>query len=110
MQHLLEVLNISHAELGHVLLELSLLIVNFVLQFNNFLSQSQLICNGSMEGDTDANWKLKIIDAEARIFKPLINEVVQDVHIKEGQVIEDLRLLLALYQQLKSIITKIFVT
>ena len=110
MRHLLEVLNVSHAELGHVLLELSLLIVNIVLQFNDFMSQSQLICNGTVKRDTNANGKLKIIDADAWIFKPLINEVIQDFHSEEGQIVEDLRLLLALYQQLKSVITKIFVT
>lgn len=84
--------------------------VNLVLQFDDLLSQSQLIYNGSMEGDTDANWKLKIIDVEAWVVKPFINEVIQNIHIKEGQIVEDLRLLFALYQQLKSIIAKIFVT
>ena len=63
-----------------------------------------------MEGDTYVHWELKIINAEARVVKPLINEIVQNIHIKEGQIVEDLRLLLALYQQLKSIIAKITVT
>ena len=76
MQHLLEGLNIFHAEFGHILLELSLLIVNFVLQLDDLLSQGQLICNGSVEGDADVNWQLKIINAYARVVKPLINEIV----------------------------------
>ena len=62
-----------------------------------------------MEGDAEANWKLKIIKTEVWVVKPLINEVIQDFHIKEGQIVEDLRLLLALYQLLKSIIAKIVV-
>ena len=62
-----------------------------------------------MEGDTDSNWKLKVVDVDAGVFKPLINEVVQDVRIEEEQIIEDLRLLLALYQLLKSIITKLII-
>ena len=40
VQHSLEVLDILHAELCHVLLELSFLIVDLLLQFNNALSQS----------------------------------------------------------------------
>ena len=44
------------------------------------------------------NGKLKVVKAEILIVEPFINEVVQDVHIKEGQIIEDLRLLLALDQ------------
>ena len=62
-----------------------------------------------MEGDAEANWKLKIIKADIWAVKPLINKLVQNLHIKEGKIIEDFRLLLALYQLLKSIITKIFV-
>ena len=109
MQHQLEVLNISHTELGHVLLELIFLIVNFVLQFNYPLSQSQLRSNGTLKGDADANWELKIIKAEIRVVKPLINELVQNVHIEEGQIIEDLCLLLALNKLLKSIITTLII-
>ena len=62
-----------------------------------------------MEGHVDANGKLKIIKAEILIVEPFINEIVQDVHIKEGQIIEDLRLLLALDQLLKGILTKFFI-
>ena len=40
VKHDLEVLNILHAELGHMLLELSFLIVDLVLQFNSALSKS----------------------------------------------------------------------
>ena len=87
----------------------SLLIVNFGLQFDNLLSQSQLRSNGALKGDADANWELKIIKAKIGVVKPLLNEVVQDVHIEEGQIIEDLRLLLALYQLLKSIISTIII-
>ena len=92
-----------------MLLELFLLIVNFVFQFDNLLSQSQLRSNGALKGDADANGELKIIKAEVLIVEPFINEIVQDVHIKEGQIIEDLRLLLALDQLLKSIIAKFFI-
>ena len=56
-----------------------------------------------MEGDAEANWELKIIKTEIWAVKPLINKLVQDLHIKEGKIIEDFRLLLALYKQLKSI-------
>ena len=59
-----------------------------------------------MKGDTDANGELKIIKAEILIVEPFINEIVQDIHIEEGQIIEDLRLLLALDQLLQSILTK----
>ena len=38
VQHNLEVFHILHAELGHVLLELSFLIVDLLLQFNDSLS------------------------------------------------------------------------
>ena len=40
MQHDLEVLDILHIERGHMLLELSLFIVNLVLQFDDALSNS----------------------------------------------------------------------
>ena len=60
-----------------------------------------------MQGDAEANWELKIIKTEVWAVKPLINELVHDLHIKEGKIIEDFRLLLALYKQLKSIIAKI---
>ena len=63
-QHLLESLNIFHAKLGHILLEVSLLIVNFVLQLNNLLSYGQLICNSFVEGDADVHRQLKIINAD----------------------------------------------
>ena len=92
-----------------MLLELFHLKVNLVLQFNNSLGQSQLRSNCALEGDADANGKLKIIKAEILIVEPFINEIVQDVHIKEGQIIEDLRLLLALDQLLESIIAKFFI-
>ena len=85
MHHDLEVLNVFNIEVGHVLLELRLLIVNLVLQFNNPLSQSQLRSNGTLERDTDANWELKIIKAEIRVVKPFINEVIQNIHIKGGR-------------------------
>ena len=62
-----------------------------------------------MEGDAEANWELKIIKTEVWAVKPLMNKLVQNLHIKEGKIIEDLRLLLALYQLLKSVIAKIVV-
>src|SRR4051812_31122655 len=62
-----------------------------------------------MEGGVDVNWQLEIINAEAWIIKPFVDEVVQHVHIKEGQIVEDLRLFLALDQHLKGIITKIVI-
>ena len=40
VQHDLEVLDILHIERGHMLLELSLFIVNFVFQLNDALSNS----------------------------------------------------------------------
>ena len=80
-----------------------------MLQFNDSLSQSQLRSNGALKGDADANGELKIIKAEILIVEPFINEIVQDVHIEEGQIIEDLRLLLALDQLLESIIAKFFI-
>ena len=64
MHHDLEVLNVFNIELGHVLLELSLFIINLVLQLNNFLCKSQLRSNGSMERDAEANRELKIIKTE----------------------------------------------
>ena len=62
-----------------------------------------------MERDAEANWELKIIKTEVWAVKPLINECVDDFNIKERKVIEDLCLLLALDQLLKSIIAKIVV-
>ena len=62
-----------------------------------------------MEGDAGANSELKIIKTKVWAVEPLINELVQDLHIKEGKIIEDFRLLLALYQLLKSVIAKIVV-
>ena len=62
-----------------------------------------------MEGDTEANGKLKIIKANIWAIKPLINELVYDFNIKERKVIEYLCLLLALDQLLKSVIAKIVV-
>ena len=62
-----------------------------------------------MERDAEANWEMKIIKTEVWAVKPLINKLVQDLHIKEGKIIEDLRLSLALYQLLKSIIARIVV-
>ncbi len=40
VQHDLEIFNILHVERGHMLLELSLFIVNLVLQFDDALSNS----------------------------------------------------------------------
>lgn len=62
-----------------------------------------------MKGDTNANGELKIIKTEILIVEPLINEIVQDIHIEEGQIIEDLRLFLALDQLLERIIAKFFI-
>ena len=67
-----------------MLLELFLLKINLVLQFNNSLSQSQLRSNCALKGDADANWELKIIKAEIGVVKPLINEVMQNVYVEEG--------------------------
>ena len=63
-----------------------------------------------MEGDAEANRKLKIIKGDIWAVKPLINECVDDFNIKERKVIEDLCLLLSLDQLLKSVICKIFIT
>ena len=63
-----------------------------------------------MEGNTEANWKLQIFEAEVGRVKPLINEVVDDCHVKERQIIEDFYLFFALDQLLKSVICKIFIT
>ena len=62
----------------------------------------------AIEGDAEANWKLQIIKAEIWCVKPFINEVMEDGHMKERQVIEDL-CFLALDQLLKSIICKIVI-
>ena len=62
-----------------------------------------------MEGDAEANWELKIIKTVVWAVEPLINEIIQNVHIEEGQIIEDLRLLLALDQLLESIISKFLI-
>ena len=62
-----------------------------------------------MEGDAEANGKLKIIKANIGAVKPLINECVDDFNIKERKVIEDFCLLLSLDQLLKSVIAKIVV-
>ena len=67
-----------------MLLELFLLEVDLSLQFYYALSQSNLRSNGALESDADANGKLKVIKAEILIIKPLINEVLQNVYIKEG--------------------------
>ena len=50
-----------------------------------------------MEGDAEANGELQIIKTEVWAIKPFINELVQDLHIEEGKIIEDFRLLFALY-------------
>ena len=63
-----------------------------------------------MEGNTEANWKLQIFEAEVGHVKPLINEVVNDCHVKERQIIEDFCFFFALDQFLKSVICKIFIT
>ena len=62
-----------------------------------------------MEGNSEANGKLRIVKAEIWGVKPLINEVMDDCHIKERQIIEDLCFFLALDQLLKSVICKIFI-
>ena len=41
VHHTLEVLHFLYAELGHMLLELSLFIVNLLLQFNNALGNGE---------------------------------------------------------------------
>ena len=63
-----------------------------------------------MEGNTEANRKLQIFKAEVGRVKPLINEVVDDYHVKERQIIEDFCFFFALDQFLKSVICKIFIT
>ena len=52
---------------------------------------------------------MQIFKAEVGHVKPLINEVMDDCHIKERQIIEDLCFFLALDQLLKSVICKIFI-
>ena len=63
-----------------------------------------------MEGDTKANGKLQIVEADVGSVKPFINEVMDDCHVKERQIVEDLCFFFALDQLLKSIICKIFIT
>ena len=109
IQHQLELLNISHTKLGHMLLELFFLKINFVFEFDDLFSQSHLRSNGTLECDTDANRKLMIIKTEIWVVKPFINEVIQYGYVEEGQIIEDLYLLLALYQLFKSILTKLVI-
>ena len=41
MQHDFEASHFLHAETGHVLLELSFFVINFLLQLNNALSNGQ---------------------------------------------------------------------
>ena len=41
MQHGFEALHFLHAEPGHVLLKLSLFMINFLLQFNNALGNGK---------------------------------------------------------------------
>ena len=62
-----------------------------------------------MEVNTEANRKLQIFKAEVGHVKPLINEVMDDCHIKERQIIEDFCFFFALDQLLKSVICKIFI-
>ena len=62
-----------------------------------------------MEGNTEANRKLHIFKAEVGRVKPLINEVMDDCHVKERQIIEDFCFFFALDQLLKSVICKIFI-
>ena len=62
-----------------------------------------------MKSDTDVHWQLQVINTDALVIEPFIDEVVQNVNIKEGQIVENLRLLLALDQHLKGFITKIFI-
>ena len=47
-----------------------------------------------MEGDTETNGKLQVFKAEVGHFKPLIDEVVDDCHVKQRQIVEDFLLLL----------------
>ena len=84
MQRFLEALNISHTELGHVLLEVSFPIINFVLELNYLWIHDQLIGNTSVKCDADVHRELKIINTNGLIIKPRVDEVVQDVNIKEG--------------------------
>ena len=51
MQHFLEDLHISHTELGHVLLEMRLIMIYLVLALDDFLSQGQFIGNGFVKRD-----------------------------------------------------------
>ena len=52
---------------------------------------------------------MQIFEADVGRVKPFINEVMDDCHVKERQVVEDLCFLLALDQLLKSIICKIVI-
>ena len=63
-----------------------------------------------MECDADVHRKMKIINANALVVEPLINEIVRDCYVKERQLIEDLCFFFALDQLLKSVICKIFIT
>ena len=63
-----------------------------------------------MEGDTETNGKLQVFKAEVGRFKLLIDEVVDECHIKERQIFEDFCFFFALDQLLKSVICKIFIT
>ena len=53
---------------------------------------------------------MQIFKAQVGRVKPLINEVVEDCHVKERQIIEDFCFFLALNQLLKSVICKILIT
>jgi hypothetical protein len=107
--HQLEVLNISDAEFGHMLLEDSLLMINLVFLLNDLLSDGKLFGNVALKHHTDANGQLQIINGKRSVFKPFINEVVQNINIKQSQIVEDFGLLFALDQQLKGIICKIVI-
>ena len=58
MHHDLEILNVFNIELGHVLLELSLFVIDLMLQLNNFLRRA---ISGAM-----APWKEMLRQLEAK--------------------------------------------
>ena len=63
-----------------------------------------------MEGDVDVHRELKIINTDVLVVKPLIDEVIENINIKEWQIIENFSFLLALDKHFQSIISKIFIT
>ena len=72
------------------------------------MNNCKLFGNIALKCQADANRKLQIIEGKRGTFI-LIIEVVENISIKQGQIIEDSGLLFAPYQHLKGIIIYIFI-